>query len=194
MGRIWRVASVAERVLSKRGGRAPGWGRACPALGGLSANAECWLDCLAVLVLSAVGAGAPVCMPVGLRVLRGLGREFALLVLGGLPPRRCVGTASSGIVEAKALAVAAAASSTARRIFGSVAAAAAASAAACRAAAFAWSARLCCRAVGLIMIADAGSAVAEALAALAEWSLSMSWARRLRFMVELKDGSLFVTA
>jgi hypothetical protein len=92
------------------------------------------------------------------------------------------------------LAVAAAASNTARRIFGFVAAAVAASAAACRAAAFAWSARLCCRAVGLIMIADAGSAVAEALAALAEWSLSMSWVRRLRFMVELKDGSLFVTA
>jgi len=132
-------------------------------------------------------------MPVGLRVLRVLGRAFALLVLGGLPPRRCVGTASSGIVEAKALAVAAAASNTARRICGFVAAVAA-SAAACRAAAFAWSARLCCRAVGLIMIADAGSAVAEALAALAEWSLSMSWARRLRFMVELKDGSLFVTA
>jgi hypothetical protein len=92
------------------------------------------------------------------------------------------------------LAVAAAASNTARRIFGFVAAAVAASAAACRAAAFAWSARLCCRTVGLIMIADAGSAVAEALAALAERSLSMSWARVLRFMVELKDGSLFVTA
>ena len=177
-GRILRVASIAERALLKLGGSAPDCGRACPALGGLLAIAECWRDCLAV--------------PVGLRVLGGLGRGFALLVLGGLPPRRCVGTASSGIVEAKALAVAAAASSTARRIFGSVAAAAAASAAACRAAAFAWSARLCCRTVGLIMIADAGSAVAEALAALAERSLSMSWARVLR--LELKDGSLFITA
>ena len=88
LGGIWRVASVAERVLSKRGGRAPGGGRACPALGGLSANAECWLDCLAVLVPSAVGAGVPVCTPVGLRVLRGLGRGLALLVGGGLPPRR----------------------------------------------------------------------------------------------------------
>ncbi len=40
------------------------------------ANAGCWLDCLAVLVPAAVGV--PVCMPVGLRVLRGLGRGFAL--------------------------------------------------------------------------------------------------------------------
>ncbi len=91
-GMIWRVASVAERVLSKRGGhgRAPGCGRACPALGGLLANAECWLGCL--LVPAAVGVTVPVCMPVtvGLRVLCGLGRGFALgFVGGGLPPRRC---------------------------------------------------------------------------------------------------------
>ncbi len=82
LGGIWRVASVAGRVLSKRGGRAPGCGRACqcPALGGLLANAECWLGCLAVLVPAAVGV--PVCMPVGLRVLRGLGRGFALGLVG----------------------------------------------------------------------------------------------------------------
>jgi len=188
LGRIWRVASVVERVLSKRGGRAPGRGRACPALGGLSANAECWLDCLAVLVLSAVGAGAPVCMPVGLRVLRGLGRAFALLVLGGLPPRRCVGTASSGIVEAKALAVAAAASNTARRILGSVVAAAAASAAACRAAASALSARLCCWT--LEFLAGSGPAAAKALAALAGWPLSLSLVLVLRFT----SGALLMTA
>jgi hypothetical protein len=73
-----------------------------------------------VLVPAAVGV--PVCMPVGLRVLRGLGRGpgFALgLVGGGLPPRRCAVTVSGGIHRAQAplvLAVAAAASSTARRI------------------------------------------------------------------------------
>jgi hypothetical protein len=78
------------------------------------ANAECWLDCL--LVPAAVGV--PVCMPVGLRVLRGLGRGFALgFVGGGLPPRRCAVKVSGGIDRAKALAVAAAASSTARWIF-----------------------------------------------------------------------------
>ncbi len=98
LGGIWRVASVAERVLSKRGGRAPGCGRACPALEGLLANAECWLDCL--LVPAAVGV--PVCMPVGLRVLRGLGRGFALgFVGGGLPPCRCAVRVSGGIDRAK---------------------------------------------------------------------------------------------
>ena len=64
-GGILRVASVAERVLSKRGGRAPGcWRRACPALGGVLAIVECWRGCSAVLEPVAVGAGA------GLRVLR----------------------------------------------------------------------------------------------------------------------------
>jgi hypothetical protein len=83
LGGTLRVASVAERVLSKRGGRAPGCGRACPALGGLLANAECWLDCLPVAVLVPAAVGVPVCMPVGLRVLRGMGRGFALGLVGG---------------------------------------------------------------------------------------------------------------
>ncbi len=75
LGGIWRIARVVERVLSKRGGRAPGCGRACPALGGLLANAGCWLDCLAVLVPATVGV--LVCMPVGLRVFfRSHGRRL----------------------------------------------------------------------------------------------------------------------
>ena len=53
-------------------------------LGGLLAIAESWRDCLAVLVPVAVGAGVPVCMPVGLRVLRGLGRGLAILVLAAV--------------------------------------------------------------------------------------------------------------
>jgi hypothetical protein len=187
LGGIWRVASVSERVLSKRGGRAPRCGRACPALGGLLANAECWLDCLAVLVPAAVGV--PVCMPVGLRVLRGLGRGFALgLVGGGLPPRRCAVTVSGGIDRAKALAVAAAASNTARRILGSVVAAAAASAAACRAAASALSAKLCCWT--LEFLAGSGPAAAKVLAALAGWPLPLSLVLVLRFT----SGALLMTA
>ena len=92
LGGTLRVASAAGRLLLKLGGRAPGCGRACPALGGLLALAKCWRDCLAVLVPVAVGAGVPVCTPVGLRALRGLGRGFALRVGGGLPPRRCGGS------------------------------------------------------------------------------------------------------
>ncbi len=64
LGGIWQVASGAERVLSERGGRAPGCGLACPAPGGLLANAECWPGCLGGLVPAVVGAGVPVCMPV----------------------------------------------------------------------------------------------------------------------------------
>ena len=92
-GGILRVASVAERVLSKRGGRAPGcWRRACPALGGLLAIAECWRGCSAVLGPVAVGVGA------GLLILRGLALPLGLALRGGgLPPRRCGGTGSNGI-------------------------------------------------------------------------------------------------
>ncbi len=45
---------------------------------------KCWRDCLAVLVPVAVGAGMPVYMPVGLRVLHGLGRGLAILVLAAV--------------------------------------------------------------------------------------------------------------
>ena len=91
---------------------------------------------------------------------------------------------------ASALAVAAAAMSTARRILGSSAAVAAASAAACKAAAARFSAGLCCWT--LEFFAGSGPAVAEALAALAEWTLSLSLVRVLRFKVRLEDGSLFI--
>ena len=98
------------------------WRAFRPSLGGLLAVVGCWvhrgsLGSLAVLVPVAVGAGVPVCMPVGLRVLCGLGRGFALRVGGGLPPRRrgCTVPVSCAPVCASALAVAAAASSTARR-------------------------------------------------------------------------------
>jgi hypothetical protein len=100
-----------------------------------------------------------------------------------------------------ALAVVAAARSTARRTSGSShlaavaaasAAVAAASAAACKAAAAKFSAGMCCWT--LEFLAGSGPAVAEALAALAEWSLSLSLVRVLRFTVGLKDGSLFITA
>jgi hypothetical protein len=73
-----------------------------------------------------------------------------------------------------------------------LAAVAAASAAACEAAAARFSAGLCCWT--LEFLAGSGPAVAEAPAAFAEWSLSSSLVRVLRFTVELKDGSLFVTA
>jgi hypothetical protein len=130
-------------------------------------------------VLVSAAVGVPVCMSVGLRVLRGLGRGFALpvgLFGGGLPPRRCAVTVSGGIDRAKALAVAAAASNTARRILGSVVAVAAASAAACRAAASALSARLCCWTLEFLASLSAGSGpvAAKALAALAGWPLPLS--------------------
>ncbi len=145
------------------------WRAFRPSLG--LAVVGCWVHrgCLAVLVPVAVGAG----VPEALRVLRGLALGFALLGVllgGGLPPRRCGGTVSCGIVCAKALAVAAAARSTVRRILGSSAAVAAAVAAACMAAAFALSAGLCRRTVGLIMTACSVPTVAEELAALARWS------------------------
>ena len=57
---------------------------------------------LAVLMPVAVGAGVP--GPAGLCVLRGQALGF-LRVGGGLPPRRCVGTASCGAACARALAV-----------------------------------------------------------------------------------------
>ncbi len=71
----------------------------------------CWIHrgCLAVLVPVAVQWRW---CAWGLRVLRGLALGFALLVGGGLPPRRCGGTVPCGIVCARALAVAAAARST----------------------------------------------------------------------------------
>ena len=61
-------------------------GLVLPLWGALLANAECWLDCLAVLVPAA--AGVPVCMPVGLRVLRGLGRGLILLCSCSRKPSR----------------------------------------------------------------------------------------------------------
>ncbi len=47
-GGILRVANVAGRLLLKLGGRAPGCGRACPALVGLLVVGSCWRDCLVV--------------------------------------------------------------------------------------------------------------------------------------------------
>ena len=78
-GGILRVATVAERLLFKRGGSAPGGcGRACPALGG-SVVGSCWRDCLVVgPPVVALGVGVSIC----LRFRRGR----ALRVRGGLPP------------------------------------------------------------------------------------------------------------
>ena len=121
-GGMLPVASVAERLL-KLGGCAPGCGRACPALGGLSVVGSCWRDCLVVgppVVALGVGVGVSVC----LRFRRGR----ALRVGGGLPPRRCACTVPCAPVCASALAVAAAASSTVWRIRGSSHSAAAAAA------------------------------------------------------------------
>ena len=183
-GGILRVASIAERLLLKRGGCAPGCGRACPALGGLSVVGSCWRDCLVVgppVVALGVGVGVSVC----LRFRRGR----ALRVGGGLPPRRCACTVPCAPVCASALAVAAAASSTVWRIRGSShsAAAAAALAAVRRAAAAGLSARLCRSSVS-------GSAAAEALAALVGLSLP-SGLVRIRFTTGIKDGSsLLLTA
>ena len=187
-GGILRVGvSMAERLLLKRGGCAPGCGRACPALGGLSVVGSCWRDCLVVgppVVALGVGVGVSVC----LRFRRGR----ALRVGGGLPPRRCACTVPCAPVCASALAVAAAASSTVWRIRGSShsAAAAAALAAVRRAAAAGLSARLCRSSVGLV----SGSAAAEALAALAGLSLALGWVRAVRFTTGLKDRSIFISA
>ena len=190
-GRILRVASIAERLLLKLGGSAPGGcGRACPALGGLSVVGSCWRDCLVVgppVVALGVGVGVSVC----LRFRRGR----ALRVGGGLPPRRCACTVPCAPVCASALAVAAAASSTVWRIRGSShsAAAAAALAAVRRAAAAGLSATGLCRSSVRL---DSGSAAAEpeALAALAGLSLALGWVRAVRFTTGLKDRSIFIRA
>ena len=83
LGGILLVAGIVERWLVPVGGRAPGCRRACPSLGRLLAFGG-WRDCLAVRVPVAVGAG----VAAGVRVLHGRGLGFALLVGGGLPPRR----------------------------------------------------------------------------------------------------------
>ncbi len=132
-GGILRVASIVAEVATRLKllllvGGAPGCaGRACPAaLGGLLEIAGllcqlarllgCAKSCRWLLAL------VPVCLHMGLRVLRGRALRFALRVGGGLPPqpRGLVGvpvlTVSCGAVEASASAVVAAASSTARRM------------------------------------------------------------------------------
>ncbi len=123
-----RVASAAERVLLKLGGRAPdcGLGRAsgsgCPALGG---QFEHWRIMLARLIggqcATACGPWRCACgPPVSAGPGSGVRPVGSLIGRGhGLPPRRCACTASCALVCASALAVAAAATSTVRRIQGS---------------------------------------------------------------------------
>ena len=173
-GEAERVAGIAELaawLLLVNG--APGRGRFCPSL----------------KRLLAVGG---LCWPCWVRVLRGRGLGLALLVGGGPPPRRrgCPLPVSFAPVCASALAVAAAARSTARRIHGSSAAVAAASAAARKAAAARFSAGLCCWM--LEFLSGSGPAVAEVLAALAEWSLPLSLVRVFRLTVRLESGSQFI--
>ena len=186
--RVAGIVEVAARLLLAVVDAPVCWRAFRPSLGGLLAVVGCWVHrgCLAVLEPVAVGAG----VPGALRVLRGQSLVFVLRVRlgGGLPPRRCVGTVSCGAACASALAVAAAARSTARRILGSSAAVAAASAAACKAAAARFSAGLCCWT--LEILAGSGPAAAEALAALAGWTLPLSLVLVRRFT----SGTLLMTA
>ena len=172
--RVAGIVEVAARLLLAVVDAPVCWRAFRPSLGGLLAVVGCWVHrgCLAVLVPVAVGAG----VPGALRVLRGQALVFALRVGGGLPPRRCVGTVSCGAACASALAVAAAARSTARRILG------------CKAAAARFSAGLCCWT--LEIRAGSGPAAAEALAALAGWTLPLSLVLVRRFT----SGTLLMTA